>query len=45
MKTLEKLKGFGGIRPVVTIVMDGVGIAPETFKLFESFHVLSSSLY
>jgi len=30
MKTLEKLKDFGGVRPVVTIVMDGVGIAPDT---------------
>ena len=30
MKTLEKLNGFNGIRPVVTIVMDGVGIAPDT---------------
>ena len=30
MKTLEKLNGFGGVRPVVTIVMDGVGIAPDT---------------
>ena len=30
MKTLEKLKNFEGVRPVVTIVMDGVGIAPES---------------
>ncbi len=30
MKTLEKLKNFQGVRPVVTIVMDGVGIAPDT---------------
>ncbi len=30
MKTLVKHNGFDGIRPVLTIVMDGVGIAPET---------------
>ncbi|MBQ8718507.1 MAG: 2,3-bisphosphoglycerate-independent phosphoglycerate mutase, partial [Clostridia bacterium] len=31
MKQLTKLKNFEGIRgPVVTIVMDGVGIAPDT---------------
>ncbi|MBE6598006.1 MAG: 2,3-bisphosphoglycerate-independent phosphoglycerate mutase [Ruminococcaceae bacterium] len=30
MKTLVKHNGFDGIRPVLTIVMDGVGIAPDT---------------
>ena len=30
MKTLKPLEKFAGIRPVVTIVMDGVGIAPES---------------
>ena len=30
MKTLVKHNGFDGIRPVLTIVMDGVGIAPES---------------
>ncbi len=30
MKQLEKLKNFGGVRPVLTVVMDGVGIAPES---------------
>ena len=30
-KTLEKLNGFSGVKgPVLTIVMDGVGIAPDT---------------
>ena len=30
-KTLKKLQGFEGVKgPVVTIVMDGVGLAPET---------------
>ncbi len=30
-KTLEKLNGFSGVQgPVLTIVMDGVGIAPDT---------------
>ena len=30
-KTLEKLNGFSGVEgPVLTIVMDGVGIAPDT---------------
>ncbi len=29
-KTLEKLEGFGGVRgPLLTIVMDGVGLAPD----------------
>ena len=29
--TLKKLQGFEGVKgPVVTIVMDGVGLAPET---------------
>ena len=28
MKTLAKTKNFAGIRPVLTIVMDGVGLAP-----------------
>lgn len=30
MKNLEKLNYFGGVRPVLTVVMDGVGIAPES---------------
>ena len=30
MKKLEKLADFKGIRPVLTIVMDGVGLAPES---------------
>ncbi len=30
MKALVKHSGFDGIRPVLTIVMDGVGIAPDT---------------
>ena len=30
MKELIRHNGFDGIRPVLTIVMDGVGIAPET---------------
>ena len=30
MKTLQKLKNFDGVKgPVLTIVMDGVGLAPE----------------
>ncbi len=30
-KTLEKLTSFGGVKgPVLTIVMDGVGLAPDT---------------
>ena len=30
-KTLEKLNSFGGVKgPVLTIVMDGVGLAPDT---------------
>lgn len=30
MKTLQKLKNFNGVKgPVLTIVMDGVGLAPE----------------
>ena len=28
MKTLTKTKNFAGVRPVLTIVMDGVGLAP-----------------
>jgi len=28
MKTLQKHAGFAGVRPVLTIVMDGVGLAP-----------------
>ncbi len=28
MKTLAKTKNFAGVRPVLTIVMDGVGLAP-----------------
>ena len=28
MKTLVKNSGFAGVRPVLTIVMDGVGLAP-----------------
>ncbi|MBE6615333.1 MAG: 2,3-bisphosphoglycerate-independent phosphoglycerate mutase [Ruminococcaceae bacterium] len=28
MKTLVKAKNFAGVRPVLTIVMDGVGLAP-----------------
>ena len=32
-KTLEKLNGFSGVTgPVLTIVMDGVGIAPDTIS-------------
>ena len=31
MKKLNKLKKFEGVKgPVVTIVMDGVGLAPES---------------
>jgi len=30
MKTLTPLSSFSGVRPVVTIVMDGVGLAPES---------------
>ena len=30
MKNLEKLANFKGVRPVLTIVMDGVGIAPKS---------------
>ena len=30
MKTLTKLENFSGVRPVLTVVMDGVGIAPES---------------
>lgn len=30
MKALVKHSGFDGIRPVLTIVMDGVGLAPES---------------
>ena len=30
-KALEKLKSFGGVKgPVLTVVMDGVGLAPDT---------------
>ena len=30
-KTLKKLSGFEGVQgPVLTIVMDGVGLAPDT---------------
>lgn len=30
-KTLEKLSNFGGVKgPVLTVVMDGVGLAPDT---------------
>ena len=30
MKTLTPHNGFSGVRPVLTIVMDGIGIAPDT---------------
>ncbi len=30
MKTLTPHNGFAGVRPVLTIVMDGIGIAPDT---------------
>jgi 2,3-bisphosphoglycerate-independent phosphoglycerate mutase len=30
MKTLKPLPSFAGVRPVVTIVMDGVGLAPAS---------------
>ncbi len=30
MKTLKPLSNFTGTRPVITIVMDGVGLAPES---------------
>ena len=31
MNTLKKLSGFVGVKgPVLTIVMDGIGLAPET---------------
>ena len=30
MKELKKLKNFRGVRPVLTVVMDGVGLAPES---------------
>ena len=30
MKTLTPHNGFSGVRPVLTIVMDGIGIAPAT---------------
>ena len=33
MKKLNELKNFKGVQgPVVTIVMDGVGISPDTFS-------------
>ena len=32
-KSLNKLNGFGGVRgPVLTVVMDGVGLAPDTIS-------------
>ena len=31
MNTLKKLSGFDGVKgPVLTIVMDGIGLAPDT---------------
>ena len=30
MKNLSKLANYNGVRPVLTVVMDGVGIAPES---------------
>ncbi|MGN1345332.1 MAG: 2,3-bisphosphoglycerate-independent phosphoglycerate mutase [Eubacteriales bacterium] len=30
MKTLTPHNGFSGVRPVLTIVMDGIGLAPES---------------
>ena len=30
MKTLTPHNGFSGVRPVLTIVMDGIGLAPDT---------------